>query len=57
MSDALNKYFLTVLFYTKERLENIPQGEQIDREEVGRSTNINLSREGVIRQTERTYWG
>ncbi len=50
MSEAINKY-LTV--FTKERLDIISQGEQIYRgEEVGRLTNINVSREDVIRQID-----
>ncbi len=46
MSEALNKYFLTV--FIKERLERIYRGE-----EVGRLTNIYVSREDVIRQIEK----
>ncbi len=51
MSEALNKYFLNV--FTEERLDSIPQEEQIYRGEVGRLTNINVSREDVIRPIDR----
>ncbi len=52
MSEALNRYFLTVL--TKERLDDIPQGEQIYKgEAVEGLTGINLSRGIMIRQIDR----
>ncbi len=52
MSEALNKYFLTV--FTVERLDVIPQGDEIYRgDEVGTLTNISISREDVIRQIDR----
>ncbi len=52
MSEVLNRYILTV--FTKERLDEIPQGEQIYRgEEVEGLKDINVSREIVIRQINR----
>ena len=51
MSEALNRYFLTV--FTKERIDNVPDGEQIFRgEETQRLTDIKISREDVNRQVE-----
>ncbi len=50
MSEALNNYFLTI--FTKERLDFIPQGEEIFRGEEEELTDVNISREDVIRQTQ-----
>ncbi len=50
MSEVLNKYFSTV--FTVERLDVIPQREEVYRDEVGKLTNVSISREDVIRQID-----
>lgn len=52
MSEALNRYFITV--FTKERLDNVPDGEKLFRgEETAGLTDINISREDINRKIDR----